>query len=154
MISQSARNGPYQAWRRDEPIDDVEPVEVLERDEELGGVEPTPLLVELALALKMVEELSTINESEDEVELLLRLERELERDNERVVDLGEDGSLGKGVGDLGARDNVRLANCFERVDTRGVALADLHDLRGKSQRTFYERKNRSRDRPCRRSPCR
>ena len=44
------------------PVDDVEPVEVLKRTEQLGRVEPTPALVELALTLQVVEELSSVDE--------------------------------------------------------------------------------------------
>ena len=43
------------------PVDDVEPVEVLKRTKQLGRVEPTPALVELALTLQVVEELSSVD---------------------------------------------------------------------------------------------
>ena len=110
------------------PVDDVELMQVLERAQQLGGIEPAALLVEPTLALQVVKELSAIDEGEDEVEFLGVLERELERDDERVVDLGEDGALGEGVRHLGPRDNVRLADRLERVDPPRVLLAHLHHL--------------------------
>jgi hypothetical protein len=110
------------------PVDHVEPMQMLECNEQLGRVEPTPLFVELALSLEMMEQLASVDEREDEVELFLGLERELKGDDEGVVDLGEYGSLGEGVDDLRTGDDVRLSDRLERVDSRGVALSDLHDL--------------------------
>lgn len=43
------------------PIDDIESVQMLERAQKLGSVEPTAPLVELALTLQMIEELSTVD---------------------------------------------------------------------------------------------
>ena len=48
----------------------------------------------------MVEELTAVDEGQNEVELLRGLEGKLEGHDERVVDLGEDGPLGEGVGNL------------------------------------------------------
>lgn len=109
-------------------VDDVELVQVLERAEQLGGVEPAALLVEAALTLEVVEELATVDERQAQVQLLGTLKRELERDDERVVDLGQHRSLGERVRHLAARDNVRLAESLERVDPTSVLLANLHDL--------------------------
>ena len=68
------------------PIDDVELVKMLERTEQFSGVKPAPQLAESSFALEVVEQLAAVDEGEDEVELLRVLERELERDDERVVD--------------------------------------------------------------------
>ena len=64
----------------------------------------------------------------NKVKLLLRLEAELERDDEGVCDAREDKSLGKRVCNLTTLHNVLFPNGLKRVDTRGVALANLHDL--------------------------
>ena len=141
------REGDGGGLGRDAPVDDVEHVQVLERAEELGGVEPAPVLVELALALEVVEQLSAVHcvdhqrqshkdgagarrtEGHDEVELVRVLERELEGDDERVVHEREHGALREDVRDLArARGDVRLADRLERVHALGVLLADLHDL--------------------------
>lgn len=110
-------------------------MQMLERNKQLGRVEPTPLLVELALPLEVMEQLSSVDKREDEVELLLGLKRELEGNDEGVVDLGEDGSLGEGVDDLGTGDDVRLSDRLQRVDSGGVALSDLHDLQKEQSRS-------------------
>ena len=115
------------------PVDHVELVKMLERAQELGRVEPTPLFVEPALALQVVEQLATVDKREDEVELLGILERKLERYDERVVDLREHCSFGEGVRHFGSRHDVRFADRLERVDSARVLLAHLHDLREKTQ---------------------
>ena len=43
------------------PIHNIEPVQVLERTQQFGRIEPTPPLIELALALQMVEQLSAVH---------------------------------------------------------------------------------------------
>ena len=65
----------------------------------------------------MMEKLSAIDESQYEVQLFGRLEREFEGDDEWAIDLGEDGPFGQSVGDFGPRDNVGLSDGFESVDT-------------------------------------
>jgi len=76
----------------------------------------------------MVEQLPTIDISQDEVKLLGALKRELEGHDEGRSDLSENGTLGEGVNDFGARDDVRFADRFEGVDAVRVFFADLHDL--------------------------
>lgn len=76
----------------------------------------------------MVEELSTVDERQDEVKLLLGLEGELEGDDERVVHLREHRPFGQRVRDFRPRDDVGFADRLEGVDPHRVALADLHDL--------------------------
>jgi hypothetical protein len=80
-----------------------------------------------------MEELASVDEGEDDVELLGRLEGELEGNDEGVVDLGEDGTFGEGVGDFGPRDDVGLSDGLESVDPHGVAFTNLHDL-GRGER--------------------
>ena len=127
------------------PVDHIEPMQMLQRDQQLRGIEPTPLLVELPFPLQMMEQLSTVYEREDEVEFLLGLERELERDDEGVVNLSEDGSFGEGVDDFGSGDDVCFSDGLESVDSGGISFTDLHDLdkrRGKAREGSVEgRKN-------------
>jgi len=57
------------------------------------------------------------------------LEREFERDDERVVDQRQHGSLGKDMGDLTRSTGyVSFADRLECIDTLGILLANLHDL--------------------------
>jgi hypothetical protein len=76
----------------------------------------------------VVEQLSTIDESEYQVQLFSRLERKLEGDNEWTVDFGEYGPFGQGMGDFGSRDDVGFPNGLEGVDSECVAFTYLHDL--------------------------
>ena len=79
-----------------------------------------------------MEQLSAINECQNEIELFCRLEGEFERDNKWAVDLCQDSPFGERMGNFGPRDDVRFADRFESVYTESVPLADLHDLRGVS----------------------
>jgi hypothetical protein len=45
----------------DEPVDDLQAVKVLQSEKKLGSVESAPDLVESAFALKMVEQLSSVD---------------------------------------------------------------------------------------------
>ena len=57
------------------------------------------------------------------------MEREFEGNNKRVVDQGQNGSLGEDVGDLTRSARyVGFADRLECVDTLRVLLADLHDF--------------------------
>lgn len=49
-------------------------MKVLEGEEQLGGIESTALLAEAAVALEMMKELAAVDEGQDQVQLLLRLE--------------------------------------------------------------------------------
>lgn len=112
----------------DSPVNHVESVQMLQRNQQLSSVESTPLLVELSFPLQVMEQLSSVDEGEDEIKLLLGLERELEGYDERVVDLSEDGSFREGVDDFGTGDDVGLSDGLESVDSRGITLSNLHDL--------------------------
>lgn len=94
-------------------VDDVEAVQVFEGAEELSGVEAGAVLAEAAFTLEVVEELTAVDKGEAEVELFGVLEAEFERDNERVVDLAEDGALCEGVGDFRARHDVGFPDGLE-----------------------------------------
>ena len=76
----------------------------------------------------MMEQLSTIDEGEDEVQLLGRLEREFQGDNEWTIDFGEYSPFGQGMGDFRPRDDVCFSNSFESVDSECVTFTDLHYL--------------------------
>ena len=65
-----------------------------------------------------------------EVKLLLGLEAELQGHDERVVHACQDQPFRKCMRNLAPLHDVLLADRLERIDTRRVAFADLHDLRG------------------------
>lgn len=69
-----------------------------------------------------MEELTAIHKRQYEVELLGRLEGELERDDEGIVDLGKYGSFCECMCDLRTRDDVSFANSLERVDPMRVSF--------------------------------
>lgn len=87
------------------PIHNVELMQVLQSEQQLCAIEPAALLVEALFALEVVEELPAIDKSrrqfalslqelrtgashsrQDEIQLLFRLETELERHDERIID--------------------------------------------------------------------
>ena len=108
---------------------DVEAVQVLERAQELSSVEARAVLVELALALEVVEQLAAVDEGHAKVEFVRGLEGELERHDERVVHEREHGALREDVRDFArARRDVRLADRLEGVYPVRVLLPDLHHL--------------------------
>ena len=69
-----------------------------------------------------------INIRKDEVQLLLRLEAELERHDERAVHTRENETLSKRMRNLVPINDVRLADRLQGIDTLCITLADLHDL--------------------------
>jgi hypothetical protein len=103
-------------------VDNLETVQALERTQQLGGVEPGAVNVKSLLSLQVVEQLSTIDKCENKVQLLGRLEREFQRNNERVIDLCQHGSLCKGVGDFGSGDDMSLADGLEGVNSACIFL--------------------------------
>lgn len=121
---------------------------MLQGTQEFGGVEPTTILVELSLSLQMVEELPTIDftnnphgvnrinqtpnekqrtERHNQIQLIRILEREFKGDDEWIIDQRQDSPLRKDMRDLpwSARD-MGFANCFERIHSLRVFLPDLH----------------------------
>jgi hypothetical protein len=103
-------------------------MQMFQSAQQFGRIEPTPQLVELALPLQMMEQLSPVDESQDQIQLFRGLEGKLEGDDERVVNFGEYGPFCQGVGDFGSSDNVRFSNRLEGVDSEGVSFTNLHDL--------------------------
>ena len=74
-----------------------------------------------------VGQLGPRTEGHDQVQLIRRLERELERHDKRVVHEREHGALREDVRNLaGARRDVRLADRLEGVYPVRVLLPDLH----------------------------
>ena len=70
----------------------------------------------------MVEELTTVDKGQHKVQLLWRLERELQWNDEGVIDLSQDRPLGESVCDFGSGDDVCFANGLEGVDAVRVLL--------------------------------
>lgn len=81
-------------------VDDSGVVQVLEREADLGAVELDALDRELLLALKVEEQLTAVDEVEDEVEFVVGLEAVMEVHEERVVQFLEDVKLRHCVIDL------------------------------------------------------
>jgi hypothetical protein len=105
-------------------VDDIETVQALESAQKLGGVETSSVNLELALPLKMVEQLSSVHERQDKVQLLGRLERKLQRHDERVVDLCEYRTFRQRVINLRARDDVLLSQGLEGIDALRIAFPE------------------------------
>jgi hypothetical protein len=111
------------------PVDDAVGVEELEGDEDLRGVEPGPFLVEPPGLLKVVEELTSANVIEHQVELVLRLEGVLEPHEERVVVRGDQDRLFRlGVLHLLPADQRLFLDDLHRVDPTRVLFLDLKHL--------------------------
>ena len=56
------------------------------------------------------------------------MEGEFQRDDERVVDLRQDGAFGERVGDFAAGDDVLLPDRLEGINPIRVLLHHLHDF--------------------------
>lgn len=48
-------------WRLAIPIDDIEAVKVLQGTKKLSSIKPTSILIELALALQMIEQFTSVD---------------------------------------------------------------------------------------------
>ena len=75
------------------PIDDVLLVQCFNSTDYFGSVQFGPRLVELLFLAKVGEELTTIEEVNEEVQLAVSLESVVQSDDVRVLDLFEDVSL-------------------------------------------------------------
>ena len=64
-------------------------MKTLQGAKKLGGVESCPVDIKALFLLQMMEELPSINKGEDKVKFLGRLKRELQGDDEWIVDLGK-----------------------------------------------------------------
>lgn len=77
----------------------------------------------------MVEQLSAIHKTHDEVQFVRGLEGEFKRDDERVVHQGENGPLSEDVGNLsGPGSDVGFSDGLESVYPLSVFLPNLHHL--------------------------
>lgn len=103
-------------------VNDIESVQALQCAKQLSGIESCAVDVESLLFLQVVEQLASVDKGQHKVQLLWRLEREFERYNEGVVDLGQNRSLGERMCDFGARDDVSLADGLQGVDSMCVLL--------------------------------
>lgn len=56
------------------------------------------------------------------------LEAELQGNDERIVDLAQDGPFSEGMCDFGSRDDVGFSDGFHGVNSARVLLPDLHHL--------------------------
>ena len=72
------------------PVDNVETVKTFQSAKELSGIESRSIDIEALLTLQVVEKLSSIDKGQYKVELFRGLERKFERNNERIIDLGQD----------------------------------------------------------------
>lgn len=110
------------------PVDDIVLVQMLQRQHQLSDVKPRPLLREPPLLLKMPEQLASTLVVRNEVELLLRLEAELESDEERAFEGGlKDLPFSDGVSDLLLGYNLLLGEDLHGVDSLGVSFPNLED---------------------------
>lgn len=103
-------------------VDNLKPVKTFQCAEQLRGVETGTVDIEALFSLQVMEQLAAVYKCQDKIQLLRRLERELQGNDEWVVNLGKHRSLGECVGDLGARDNVRLTNRLHGVDPACILL--------------------------------
>ena len=120
-------------------VDDAESVQTFQRAEQLCRVETRAVNVESVFFLQMVEQFASVDKGENKVELLRRLEAELEGYNERVVDLRQHRAFGQCVCHLGSGDNVRLADRLERVDTVRILFTNLHHLAKTSLANHFQK---------------
>lgn len=91
-------------------------MEVLDGREDLCCEVPSLILAELALVAHYVEQLAAIHVVHQHVDLRCGVEGEVQLDEEGVVQVLQDESLGDGL-QLGALlDQLRLADYFHRVD--------------------------------------
>lgn len=109
-------------FRLEITVDDLETVQTFQGTEELCCVESRPVDVESLFLLQVVEKFTTVDECQHQVELFWRLERELERNDERVVDLCKHRSFSESMGDFGTRNDMSLANGLQGVDPAGIFL--------------------------------
>lgn len=109
-------------------VDDLESMQTLERTQQLRSIESSAVDVEALLSLQMVEQFPAVHKCQNKVKLFGRLERELQGNDERIVDLGQHRSLGESMCDFGSRDDVSLSDGLEGVDSASILLHDLHDF--------------------------
>jgi hypothetical protein len=121
-------------------VNNVELVKMLKSQDEFSNVEPRSLLLESTFTLEMPEELSSALVVGHKVELLVRLERELETDKERTLERAlQNLALSDRVRHLLFGYNLLLAQYLHGVDSVSVALADLeHSSKSSTTDEFEE----------------
>lgn len=83
-------------------VNHLEPMQTLQGAKQFRSVEPGPVDIEALLPLEVMEQFTAVYEGKNQVEFLRRLERELQRDNEGIVDLCKHRPFCKGVCDFGS----------------------------------------------------
>lgn len=73
-----------------------------------------------------MKQLAPVDERQDEVKLLRRLEGEFQRHNKRIVDLSQNGTFGERMIDLRTRDNMGFTDSLESVNSLSVTLPISH----------------------------
>jgi hypothetical protein len=113
---------------RDSPVHNVVLVEMFQRENQFGDVEPRPILAESSFLLEVPEKLSPALVVGNKVQLLFRLERKLEADEEGALQRSlEDLPLADSMRDLFLRHNLLLGEHLHGVDSAGVLLSHLKD---------------------------
>lgn len=69
-----------------------------------------------------MEKFTAVDESQNKVELLGRLEGELQWDYKWVVDLSENRPFGECMCHLRTRDDVRFAKSFQSINSMGISF--------------------------------
>jgi hypothetical protein len=82
------------------PINDIKAMQTFKCAEKLSSIEPRPIDIKSLFLLQMVEQFASVDESQHQIQLFRRLEREFQRYNEGVVDLGQYGPLGQSMCNL------------------------------------------------------
>lgn len=103
-------------------VNNLETVQAFKRTQQLCSVEPSAVNVKALFSLQVVEQLSAVDECENQVQLFRRLEREFQGNDERIVDLCQHRSFCKGVRDFRPGDNVSLADRLEGINSAGIFL--------------------------------
>lgn len=111
----------------DVTINDTLLVEVLKRQDEFSTIKFSAILVKASVLLEMVEQLTSVDELHDEVEMELVLERELELHNERMVKLLQDVTLDSDTVKLVSLEHKFFFDAFHRVvRSKNVVLDQVH----------------------------
>ena len=103
-------------------VNDVETVQALQSAQQFSCIEPSSVDVKPLFLLQMVEELSAVDKRQNKIQLLWRLEREFQWNDEGVVDLSQNRPFGESMRDFGSGNDVCFANSLEGVDSVRVLL--------------------------------
>jgi hypothetical protein len=106
---------------------------------------PRSLLIKSMLSLQMVEQFSSVDKAgqyglvkaftekrkylrKNQVQLLLRLETEFQRDYERAVNLCQNKTFREGMRNFVTVDDVDFPDGFKSVNTSCISFPNLHNL--------------------------